>query len=107
MVKSDYVVMVNTHYFNNPQSLLWSGSCCAVNETRGDGSCAVPGCDMIFWYCMQTACKPGKIVRSTCRLSPNTSYDEQGLNFSASSLLGLPNPLPLRGPTKEWTPNVS
>ena len=104
MVKSEYGIMVKTHYFNNPRSLLSNGSCCDVNETRGDGSCAVPGCDIVFYYCILTGCG-GTVIY--CNNSRFISYDEERLDFSASTLLGLPNPLLLPGPTRKWTPNVS
>ena len=107
MVKSNYVVIVKTHHFNNPRSLLSNGSCCDVNETRSDGSCAVPGCDVTFAHCLNTGCRESKYLDiHECTISM-VGHDEQGLDFSASTLLGTPNPLYMRGLTNEWIPNVS
>ena len=97
MVKSDYVVMVRTHNFSNPGSLLANGDCC---DTRGDGLCAVPGCDNYFQYCLR---RNGH--DENCRRS-QINVNEQHLDFSEPTVLGLPNPVPLQGLTKEWRVNM-
>lgn len=96
MVQNEYVVMVKTHYFSNPQSLLADGTCC---DFRMDGSCAVPGCDNYFEYCLR---RNGR--DENCRIS-RTNFNDQPINFSEPIILGLPNPLPLQGLTQAWVPN--
>ena len=102
MVKCDYVVMVRTHSFSNPESLLANGTCCDFNVIGGDGeSCAVPGCDTYFTYCLR---RNG--VDQLCRIS-QTNLNDRPLDFSQPAVLDLPNPVPLLGLTTEWIPNVS
>ena len=98
MIQSEYVVMVRTHFFRNPQSLLANGICC---DFKTDGSCAVPGCDNLFTYCLR---RTQNGANENCRTSPETNFDDQPLNFSEPMLLGLPNPLSLQGLTQQWSP---
>lgn len=94
--------MVKTHYFNNSRSLLSNGECCEVGKS---GSCAVQGCDSYFEYCLwlrwQVRRKEGYCTTS------QVNYNGAEINLSAPHFLGLPNPLSLPGPAREWTPGVS
>ena len=98
MAKGDYIINVRTHSYSNPGSLLANGDCCDLNVTRGDGSCAVPGCDIFFNYCLRN----GSLGLSRCRTS-GVIYNSQRLDFPVSmQVAGLPNPLPLYGLMKNW-----
>ena len=99
MVKGEYIVLVRIHNYTNPGSLLADGSCCDLNN---DGrTCAIPGCDTFFHYCLR---RDGLALR--CKVS-STNTDDGPVNFSASNVLGLTNPLLLPGLTQVWIPNVS
>lgn len=103
-VSGDYTVEVRLHNFSNPSDLLDNGECCDYNLTLGDGSCALSGCDSYFHHCLRALGSSG----SACPVGGKTSmvnYNAAPLNFSEPRVLGLPNPLPLSGLTKEW--NVS
>ena len=91
-------MMVRVHNYTNPGSLLANGTCCDFNEDR---SCAIPGCDTYFIYCLR---RDGLAIN--CRVS-NFNTNDRPLNFSEPVVLGLPNPLPLPGLTQVWIPNVS
>ena len=95
MVKGDYLFVVTTHGFNNSGSLLSNGACCDHDE---GGSCAVPGCDSFFRYCLRRS-RNG--LDEHCRTS-QTNFDDGHLDFSESTFLSLPNPLPLQGLTRNW-----
>ena len=94
MVKGDYVVMVRTHNFSNSGSLLANENCCDFRN----GECQVPGCDNRFVYCLR---RNANSNNENCEVS-QTNWNDAPLNFLAQTLLGLPNPLPLRGLTREW-----
>jgi hypothetical protein len=99
-VVGDYVVRVRTHNYSNPSSLLANSSCC-------DQPCGEPSCDNIFFhYCLKNlgtsygdgqSCSDGSLI----------NYDDASLNFSQPIVFGLPNPLPLQGPQREWTVSLS
>ena len=100
-VYGDYIVFIQTHSYINPGSLLANGGCCDLNVTKGDGSCAIPGCDVYFYFCIRN----GSLGLSRCRTS-RILYNTERLIFPEPvAFAGLPNPLPLSGLTKEW--NVS
>lgn len=103
-MSGEYAVEVRLHNFSNPSNLLANGECCDYNITLGDGSCAVSGCDSYFHHCLRVLGSTG----SACPAGGQTSrvnYNNASLNFSEPRILGLSNPLPLPGLTKEW--NVS
>ena len=101
MVNGEYIVEVRTHSYNNPQSLLANGNCC---DMLNGHSGVVPGCDNVFYYYLRpigsyssgTRCHGGM-------LSHGVNNDDAPLNFSGDTVLGLPNPLPLLGPSAQWT----
>ena len=101
-MKSDFRVLVKTHYFNNPHSLLSDGECCDFNETGRNGSCAVPGCDILFQYCLLYT-----EGHQSCKTSKINYRDAAPINFSAPTFLGLSNPLSLIGLGRNSNPNVS
>ena len=92
IVVGDYVVRVRTLNYSNPNSLLANSSCC-------DHPSGEPSYDNVFHHCLKSTsdgegqCSDGSLV----------NYDDAPLNFSQPIILGLPNPLPLRGPQREWT----
>lgn len=102
-MKSDYVIIVKTHYFNNPNGLLENNECCDFNETRSDGECAVSGCDNYFLYYLDTR----QVTQYQDSRISETNYNDAPINFSSPTVLGLPNPLPLPGLTKLWLTGVS
>ena len=86
VVKGDYVVMVRTHSFSNPGSLLANEDCC--------DQCQSPDrCDSCFVNCLRRNANDSD---ESCRIS-QTNWNDGPLIF-----LGLPNPLPLQGLTREW-----
>ena len=100
----EYTVEVRTHSFSNPGSLLANGECCDYNITAGDGSCAVPGCDFYFYYCLRSidstegGCSGGRVSM--------VQYNDHPIDLSLPMVLGLPNPLPLPGRTREWNVRI-
>lgn len=104
MVNAEYTVEVRTLNFSNPGSLLANGACCDYNVTAGDGSCAIPGCDNYFYYCLRAlgstgrGCNGGKVSM--------VGYNDHPINFSWPMFLGVPNPLPLPGRTETWHVSV-
>ena len=96
MATGDYIVEVRTHNYSNPGSLLANGRCCDSPLTP----CTFHGCDNHFYYCLRSlgstgaGCSGGK--------SSNININDAPLNFSQDRVLGLPNPLPLPGLTREW-----
>ena len=103
MANGDYIVEVRTHSYNNPRSLLADGNCCDYSNLQ----CAVPGCDNVFYYCLRTIGSYSS--RERCNggmMSPYINNNDSPLNFSQPIVLGLPNPLPLRGLTREWTVSI-
>lgn len=95
---------VKTHSFSNPGSLLANGECCDYNITAGDESCAVPGCDNYFYYCLRSidstkgGCSGGRVSM--------VHYNDYPMDFSQPTVFGLPNPLPLPGLTREWNVRI-
>ena len=103
-MSGDYTVEIRLSNFSNPSDLLANGECCDLNITLGDGSCALSGCDSYFHHCLRPL---GSTVRG-CPAGGHSSavnYNNAPLNFSKPIVLGLPNPLPLSGLTRQW--NVS
>lgn len=100
----EYTVEIRLRNFSNPSDLLANGECCDLNITLGDGLCALSGCDSYFFYCL----RPPGSTEHGCPNSGQASavnYNSAPLNYSKPRLLGLPNPLPLSGLTRQW--NVS
>ena len=97
-VIGDYTVEVRTHNYSNPGSLLArNGACCDPLHM----SCLnFTGCDNYFYYCLRSLGSNG--TDCTGGRTSLINYDDAPLNFSQDTVLGLPNPLPLPGLTKEW-----
>ena len=68
MVKGDYVVMVRTHSFSNPGSLLANQDCCDFQR----GECQVPGCDNRFVYCLRRNVNNSD---ENCRVSQEMNFN--------------------------------
>ena len=101
-VVGDYILEVRTHNYSNPNSLLATASvvCC-------DESCGMPSCDNIFYYCLRSLGTSNKDGECSGGNRSHVNYDDAPLNFSQSTVLGLPNPLPLRGLTRNWTVSIT
>ena len=95
----DYIVEVRTHNYSNPDSLLFDETCCDLCGTW------YSGCDNVFYYCLRnlSTSRANKECAGGNRSLVNSN--DAPLNFSKPTVLGLPNPLPLQGLTREW--NVS
>ena len=103
-VTGEYVVEVRTHGYNNPRNLLADGSCCDINSTWPWPTCAVPGCDNVFYYCLRSLGSSN--LREDCdgrRMISEINFNDSQLNFSNDTVLGLLNPLPLPGLTRVWS----
>ena len=94
-------MLIKTEAYNNHESLLIDGSCCEPVGRTSD--CVDPGCDSYFYYCLRSVgtTGPGCSGGRTSQVNLN----DAALDFSQAMVLGLPNPLPLPGLTREW--NVS
>ena len=88
----DYIVEVQIHNFSNPNSLLADGSRCDMH------------CDNVFHYCLRSINTSSNECSGGNRSDVN--YNDAPLNFSLSMVLGLPNPLPLRGLATQWTVSI-
>ena len=107
VVTGEYVVEVRTHGYNNPRSLLADGSCCdnINSSTWLWPTCTVPGCDNVFYYCLRRLGSSGGC--DGARMVSEINHNDTPLNFSNDTVLGLPNPLPLSGLTREWSVSYS
>ena len=98
---------VNIYNYYNPSN---SCSICRFNNTFTRKDCCdfdmtCGACDSYFEYCLPrsykgTTCGQRNEIKRSLVLD-----DDQPINYSHSQVLGLPNPLSLHGPTREW--NVS
>ena len=95
-VVGDYIVEVRIHNYSNPNSLLADGSHCD----------ALSFCDNVFHYCLRSISTSNSSNECSGGSKSNINYNDAPLNFSQSMVLGLPNPLPLRGLTTEWTVSI-
>ena len=100
MVTADYILQVRTHYYNNPHNRLANGDCCRTPLVIfTQGRCT--SCNNRFYYCLQSI----DSTRSDCIGGITSDISNEDIQFSNPTLLGLPNPLPLQGLTRQW--NVS
>ena len=95
-------MLIRTEAYNNQDSKLINGSCCEPAGSTSD--CVKNGCNSYFYYCLRSLGTTGPGTCSGGRTS-QVSLNDASLNFSQAMVLGLPNPLPLPGLTREW--NVS
>ena len=100
-----YTVEIRLHNFSNPSGLLADGECCDYNITLGDGSCVRSGCDNYFHHCLRPLGSTGSACTAGGGQTSMVNYNDALLNFTEPRVLGLPNPLPLPGLTRDW--NVS
>ena len=104
-MEGDYIVLIRTERYRNHDGMLVNGSCCKPlpQGTGNTPSCMKNGCNSYFYYCLRSlgATGPGCSGGRTSQVSMN----DAALRFDQTMVLGLPNPLPLPGLTREW--NVS
>ena len=104
-VEGDFILEVNIYNYYNPSNRC---SICRFNNTFTTEECCdfdmtCGACDSYFEYCLPLSYKG-----NTCGTKTKKSMvlnNDQPINFTGSQVLGLPNPLPLHGPTRAW--NVS
>ena len=109
MATADYIIQVRTHNYNNPGSRLANGDCCQFqyiyqHSNFWSRKCSVSGCKNRFYYCLRSLGS----AEADCSGGNTSEIDssDRPLNFSHPTVLGLPNPLPLPGLTKEWKVKV-
>lgn len=114
--QAGYTLHVRTHSFDSP-----SNKCpnCPAPDTPGCcdrfgniGTCrGQDRCDFTFYYCLRpfgTATPVNTTHPTRCGSHDRfgkvsgVNVDAAELDFSKSTVLGLPNPLPLRGLTLDW-----
>ena len=101
----NYTVMVRSHSFSNPSNRCFQcqlGCCDNYNSTT---ICAGSDrCDIIFTYYLcpfgSASCTDRAGMRS------GTAFDDRPIDFTQSTVLGLPNPLPLSGASERWEVNT-
>lgn len=76
------------------------GCCDDFESTRCSGSLL---CDSFFVYCLRTVGSTGRGCSYFGNRISNVNGDDSPLNFSQSIVLGLENPITLRGLTSTYT----
>ena len=101
------MVEVNVESYNNPTNgcATCHGGCCDdLNVTTCTGQLR---CDNQFTYCLRshnTSATTGGCQGAS--LSSNVNTDGEDIDFSQSTVLGLPNPLTLIGLTSSWQVSI-
>ena len=111
-VCGDYVVEVSVQSYNNPTNRCVvctqpgypnNPGCCDDFSMR-DGNCTGElACDNYFTYCLEHFSTSD--ISSECLTAGVTSgvnVDGAPIDFSQPTVLGLPNPILLNGPTTDW-----
>ena len=106
-VAADYILEVRTWSYSNPHSELANGQCCVPqnNLITTPPNCQPSACNNRFHYCLRelgssvAECSGGRMSQ--------IYYAQDNINFKSPTALGLPNPLPLAGLTREWRVSIN
>ena len=115
-LKAGYILYVKVHSYNNPTNKcpgcfrFRMPGCC--DDFTYTGTChGSDKCDENFFYCLRefgttSLTDPSKPTRcgendAFGKLSGD-NIDSADIDFSGSTALGLPNPIPLRNNTSGW-----
>jgi hypothetical protein len=94
-------VEVRIHHYSNPNSLLVDGIRCDTPWYTTSARC-----DNVFHYCLRSINTSESNDECSGGNRSDVNSNDTPLNFSQSTVLGLPNPLPLRGLTTQWTVSI-
>ena len=98
---ANYIILVRTYSYSNPSRQLADGRhCYTIVSSPPFSNRQDSACNSRFHYCL----KPLSDTEGSCvhGATSGDNNNDNSIDFSSPTFLGLQNPLPLEGLTSQW-----